>query len=68
MKSNIGNLDRILRWVLALLVAILILTDSVKGVWLYSAGIICVILLLTASMKYCPLYQLIGFSTCSVKK
>lgn len=63
MKSNVGGLDRILRVVLGLALIGLTLTGAI-GVW----GWIGVVPLATAAMGFCPLYTVLGFSTCPMKK
>ena len=62
MKSNVGGIDRILRIVIGLALIALTLTGKI-GVW----GWIGVVPLLTASLGMCPLYSILGFSTCPVK-
>jgi hypothetical protein len=63
MKSNVGGIDRILRVVVG--VALIALTlMGVIGAW----GWIGVVPLLTAAVGFCPLYTVLGFSTCPVKR
>ncbi len=62
MKSNVGGIDRILRIVLGLVLIALTLTGTI-GVW----GWIGVVPVLTAALGFCPLYTVLGFSTCPVK-
>ena len=62
MKSNVGGIDRILRIVLGLALIALTLTGSI-GAW----GWIGLVPLATAAMGFCPLYTVLGFSTCPVK-
>ena len=62
MKSNVGGIDRILRVVLGL-VLIGMAAFGVVGPW----GWIGVVPLLTAALGFCPLYTVLGFSTCPVK-
>ena len=62
MKSNVGGIDRILRIVLGLSLTALPLTGTI-GAW----GWVGVVPLLTAAIGFCPLYPLIGFSSCPVK-
>ena len=61
-KSNVGGIDRILRIVAGLVLIALTLTGTI-GVW----GWIGVVPLLTAAMGTCPLYTVLGFSTCPMK-
>jgi hypothetical protein len=63
MKTNEGNLDRALR-VIAGLVLIGLAATGTVGLW----GYVGVVLLLTGAVGYCPLYSLLGLSTCPVKR
>jgi Protein of unknown function (DUF2892) len=63
MKSNVGGIDRILRIVAGLALIALTLTGTI-GVW----GWIGVVPLATAALGFCPLYTVLGFSTCPVKR
>lgn len=62
MKANVGGIDRILRIVAGLALIGLTLTGNI-GVW----GWIGVVPLATGAMGFCPLYPLLGFSTCPKK-
>lgn len=63
MKSNVGGIDRILRIVLGLVLVALALTGTI-GAW----GWIGVVPLATAALGFCPLYTVLGFSSCPLKK
>ncbi len=63
MKTNVGSIDRILRIVLGLALIALTLTGTI-GVW----GWIGVVPIATAAMGFCPLYTVLGFSSCPMKK
>lgn len=63
MKTNVGGIDRILRIVLGLVLIALTLTGTI-GVW----GWIGVVPLATAAFGFCPLYTVLGFSSCPMKK
>lgn len=63
MKSNVGGIDRVLRIVLGLVLVGLAATGTV-GAW----GWIGIVLLATAGLGFCPLYTVLGFSTCPVKR
>jgi hypothetical protein len=62
MKTNVGGIDRVLRIVLGLVLIALTLTGSI-GVW----GWVGLVPLLTGAFSTCPLYTLLGFSSCPVK-
>lgn len=63
MKSNVGGIDRILRLAAGLVMIALAVTGTI-GVW----GWIGVVLVATAAFRFCPLYTVLGFSTCPVKQ
>lgn len=62
MKSNVGGIDRVLRIVAGLVLIALTLTGTI-GVW----GWIGLVPLATAALGFCPLYTVLGFSSCPVK-
>jgi hypothetical protein len=62
MKTNVGGIDRVLRIVIGLALITLTLTGTI-GVW----GWIGLVPLATAAMGFCPLYTVLGFSSCPVK-
>ena len=68
MKKNAGNLDRLIRVLLAAVFAYLYFGGVVTG----TAGIILAVLggvfLLTALVGFCPLYAIVGVNTCPAKK
>ena len=63
MQTNVGTIDRILRAVIGLALIALTLAGTI-GVW----GWIGVVPLLTAALGYCPIYTMLGFSSCPMKK
>jgi hypothetical protein len=62
MKRNVGGIDRVLRIVLGLALLALTLTGAI-GAW----GWIGLVPLATAAIGFCPLYTVLGFSSCPVK-
>ena len=62
MKTNVGSTDSIIRIFLGIIIIVLGL--YFKSWW----GIIGAVPLLTALLKYCPIYNLIGVSTKSKVK
>ncbi|MDX2136860.1 MAG: DUF2892 domain-containing protein [Chloroflexota bacterium] len=60
-KLNEGNTDRIIRVVLAVVIA---------GAGLYFQswlGLLAIVPLATAAIGWCPIYSIFGISTCPVK-
>jgi len=62
MKTNEGGIDRILRTVVGLVMLGLTLNGNI-GAW----GWLGVVPLATGLLGWCPLYTLLGLSTCPVK-
>lgn len=64
--KNVGSIDRILRIIVGLaLIAGFFLNADGAYRWLYLIGIVP---LVTAFMSSCPLYSVLGVSTCPAKK
>ncbi len=63
MKANVGGLDRVLRIVIGLALIALAATGTI-GAW----GWVGVVPLATAALGFCPLYTVLGFSSCPVKR
>lgn len=63
-----GSADRIIRLIIAAVIAILFFTNVITG----TLGIILLILssvfVLTSLVGFCPLYTLVGVNTCSKEK
>ncbi|MGW9685951.1 YgaP family membrane protein [Flagellimonas sp. 2504JD1-5] len=68
MKKNMGSADRIIRFVVAAIIAILYFTGTLSG----TLGIILLVLagifVLTSFISFCPLYAPFGISTCATKQ
>ncbi|MBE0412987.1 MAG: DUF2892 domain-containing protein [Yoonia sp.] len=71
MTVNVGSSDRLIRLIvgLAMIVAPLInfmgLGTSTFGA--YALMIIGAVLVLTSLFKFCPLYRILGISTCKIR-
>ena len=66
MNRNVGTPDRVIRAVLAAVVLIaagVVGLPSGLGIGLL---VLAAVLLGTAAVGFCPLYRLLGFSTCPV--
>ena len=63
MKKNMSNLDRILRVLVAAVIAVLYFTDQISGLAAIILGLFAVIFLLTSLVSFCPLYAPFKFST-----
>jgi len=67
MKKNMGTIDKVVRVVIAAIIAILYFTNVLTG----TLGIVLLILagvfVLTSLISFCPIYRIFGLSTCPVK-
>ena len=68
MKKNMGNTDRLIRLLLAILVAILFYTNVIGGIFGIVLMVIAGVFVVTSLVSFCPLYTLIGVNSCSAKK
>lgn len=63
MKSNVSNIDRIIRIVAAIVLAALFFTGTVTGTVGYILLAVAAIFLVTGAINFCPLYRVLGIST-----
>jgi hypothetical protein len=63
MKSNVSNLDRIIRFLLAIAVGVLYYMDIISGTVAIILGVVAVIFFVTSLINFCPLYKALGIST-----
>lgn len=68
MKGNMGRIDKILRFTLAVIIALLVYYDMVDGVLSYILLTVAAVFVLTSLTGFCPLYGLFGISSCRIKK
>ena len=63
MKQNVGNTDRIVRFVLAAVFAVLYFTGVVSGTLGIVLIVLAVVFAVTAAINFCPIWFLFKFST-----
>jgi len=63
MKKNMGSADRIIRILVAVVIAILYFTHQIGGTTAIILGVLAVIFVATSFMSFCPLYYPFGIST-----
>lgn len=68
MKRNLGNVDRIIRFVIAAAIAYLYYTEVISGTLGIALLVAAVIFALTSIFSFCPLYAIFGLSSCQTKK
>lgn len=68
MTANVGSPDRLIRGIVGLLLLFMPLLN-IPAIWsspafAYGSMAVGLILVLTALFRFCPLYRIIGISTC----
>lgn len=63
MKANMGTIDRVVRVVIALVIAVLYFTEQITGTAAIILGALAAIFVLTSLVSFCPLYLPFGLST-----
>ena len=63
MKSNMGMADRVIRILVAAIIAILYFTNQISGTAAIILGIIAIAFLLTGFVSFCPGYLPFKLST-----
>lgn len=67
MKKNMGTVDRAIRLMVAILIAILYFTGTITGTSALILGFVAAIFAATSLVSFCPLYPLLGINTCKTK-
>jgi len=63
MKKNMGTTDKLIRILLAVVVAILYFTNTISGTVAIVLAVLAIIFVLTSFISFCPLYASFGIST-----
>jgi len=63
MKKNMGTVDRVIRVILAAILVVLYLTNTITGTLGLVLVVLGVVFLLTSLISFCPLYFPFGIST-----
>jgi hypothetical protein len=64
MKKNMGSTDRIIRLLIAAVIAILYFTGVITGTLAIVLLVVGGIFILTSFISFCPLYAPFGINTC----
>lgn len=67
MKKNMGMADRIIRVLIAVLIAVLFFTGVIKGTLGIVLLVVAGVFVLTSIISTCPLYLPFGIKTCKTK-
>lgn len=63
MTKNVGSADKAVRILLAVLFAVLIITNAVSGWLAVVLGIFAVVFLFTALLNFCPIWLALKVNT-----
>lgn len=68
MKKNMGSTDRIIRVLIAIVIAALYFTGTISGTISIILLALAAIFVLTSFVSFCPLYLPFKASTCAIKE
>ena len=68
MKKKMGSADRIIRVLIAAMLAFLYFNGTISGTLGIVAIVAAVVFVATSLISFCPLYPLLGINTCPTKK
>ena len=67
MKANMGKTDKMIRVIVAALIAVLYFTNVISGTLGLVLLVLALVFVLTSLISFCPLYTLVGLNTCGRK-
>ncbi len=68
MKKNMGGTDKLLRTLVAAIIAALFLTKVISGTLAIILLLVAAVFVLTSLFGVCPLYSLVGVKTCTTRE
>ena len=68
MRKNMGMVDKVIRTLIALVIAVLYYTNVITGTLGIVLLILAIVFLLTSFISFCPLYAPFGINTCKRKE
>lgn len=66
MSANVGSADRLIRIILGLALLALAFMSGWGALGTTISAVVGIVLVVTAFVRFCPLYRLIGVRTCKV--
>ncbi|MDZ7879806.1 MAG: DUF2892 domain-containing protein [Saprospiraceae bacterium] len=66
MKQNMSGADRIIRIAVAAIIGFLYYNGTLSGTLGIVALVLAGVFVLTSFVRFCPIYSLLGISTCPV--
>jgi len=64
MNKNMGSADRIIRLIIAAIAVFLFYNGTLTGTMGIVALVVAAIFTLTSVVSFCPIYKMVGMSTC----
>lgn len=64
MKKNMGQVDRIIRLIIAAIAVFLYSNGTLTGTLGIVALVLAFVFAITSFLSFCPLYTIVGLSTC----
>jgi len=64
MTTNMGSADRVIRLVIAAIAVFLYYNGTLTGTMGIVALVLAAVFTLTSLVSFCPLYAIVGLSTC----
>jgi hypothetical protein len=68
MKHNMGTIDKVVRILIAIIIAVLYFTKVIPGTLGIILLALAVVFVITSLISFCPLYFPFGFSTAKKKE
>ena len=68
MKKNMGSTDKLLRVLVAVVIAVLYVTGVIYGTLGIVLLVLGIVFVLTSMVSFCPLYVPFGINTCAKDK
>ena len=68
MIKNMGSADKLIRIIIAGAIGVLYYLEYITGTLALVLMAVAIILLITSLINFCPLYKILGTSSCKVKK
>jgi len=68
MKKNVGSVDKIIRYIIAIVAIYIAYKGMVASPWNYVLYAVGAIMVLTALSGRCPIFSIFGINSCKVKE
>ena len=68
MKKNMGNIDKTVRILIAVFIAVLYVTNVISGTLAIVSGVLAAVFIITSFTSFCPMYLPFGINTRKTKK